>query len=105
VPCFGASGAVGTFAVQIAKAVGGEVTGVCSKTKAEVVWSLGADHGLDVAQDHFADGAVATTSFWMSAGLPAVEAMACTHPEGDLPGSPTPCPAARAGATVDDRHR
>jgi NADPH:quinone reductase-like Zn-dependent oxidoreductase len=53
----GAGGGIGAFAVQIARSMGAEVTGVCSTSKVDLVRSLGAEHVIDYTQEDFTQGA------------------------------------------------
>jgi NADPH:quinone reductase-like Zn-dependent oxidoreductase len=71
----GASGGVGTFAVQIAKSMDAEVTAVCSKESAELVRSLGASHVIDYTEDDFTKRAERYNVIFQIAG--SASARAC----------------------------
>jgi NADPH:quinone reductase-like Zn-dependent oxidoreductase len=81
----GASGGVGTFAVQIAKAFGAEVTGVCSTRNSELVRSLGADHVIDYTQENFTrNGLRYDLIFDMIGNHSLTECRRALTPEGTL---------------------
>ncbi len=79
----GASGGVGSFAVQIAKSYGAEVTGVCSTDNLEMVQELGADHALDYTQDDFTqDGGRYDLIFDVAAKRTFAECRCALRPHG-----------------------
>jgi NADPH:quinone reductase-like Zn-dependent oxidoreductase len=81
----GASGGVGTFAVQIAKALGAEVTGVCSTRNLEMVRSLGADHIVDYTREDFSRGGQRYDLIFQLAGTSSpLECRRALTPKGTL---------------------
>jgi NADPH:quinone reductase-like Zn-dependent oxidoreductase len=81
----GASGGVGTFAVQIAKAFGAEVTGVCSTRNMELVRSLGTDHVIDYTKEDFTkNGQQYDIIFDVVPGHSFSDYMRALSPEGTL---------------------
>ncbi|OLF15162.1 NAD(P)-dependent alcohol dehydrogenase [Actinophytocola xanthii] len=81
----GAAGGVGSFAVQLAKAAGGEVTGVCSTGKLELARSLGADHVVDYTREDPVSGARRYDVVLDTAGLrPLSQLRRALTPRGTL---------------------
>lgn len=78
----GASGGVGSYAVQLAKAFGAEVAGVCSTEKLDFVRSLGADHVVDYLREDFADAAGRYDLILDIAGNPSIARLRRALTEG-----------------------
>ena len=90
----GASGGVGTFAVQIAKAMGAEVTGACSTRNLDMVRSIGADHTIDYTQQDFTNGATEYDLILDNIGAHSLSAMrSVLTSDGLLLANGAPAPA------------
>ncbi len=82
---YGASGSVGTYAVQIAKAHGAEVTGVCSTAHVELVKSLGADRVIDYAREDFSAGGAQYDVIFDTVGkCPKAQTAKALKPDGQF---------------------
>jgi len=80
---YGASGGVGTFAIQIAKSFGAEVTAVCSSGKMDIARSLGADHLIDYTQEDFTkEGRLYDLIFVANGNLPNSKYKQALKPNG-----------------------
>ncbi|MEQ6902600.1 NAD(P)-dependent alcohol dehydrogenase [Nocardioides sp. YIM 152588] len=94
----GASGGVGTFAVQIAKATGAEVTGVCSTRNLDLVRSIGADHVIDYTQQDFTTGDPAYALILDNVGAhPLKDMRRVLTPDGLLLANGAPAPTGWVG--------
>ncbi len=80
----GASSGVGSFAFQLAKAFGAEVTGVCSTTKVELVRALGADHVVDYTERTWPTAGTATTILDAGGNCPLSQFRRALTPHGTL---------------------
>ena len=94
----GASGGVGSYAVQLAKALGAEVTGVASTGKLDLVRSLGADHVLDYTRDDFFDGSRRYDLVIDIGGNPGLSDFDVSSPRRAPPSSPAARRAVRSPA-------